>query len=94
MLIFGDRSELADPRERLAAIGEALAAIGPMPPGIARHAAIASALIDAGQLLQGVADADFDLYGGILPIKPQPDERESLDLRLPEEAIDLGAMQQ
>jgi hypothetical protein len=59
MLVFGDRSECADPREQLSAIADALRVLAGMPPGIARHSAIAATLIDSGRLLQGVADADF-----------------------------------
>ena len=63
MLVFGDRSERADPGERLAAIGASLRDIAEMRGGIARHAAIAAALIDSGCILQGLADADFQLVG-------------------------------
>src|SRR5438128_2337563 len=66
-----------------------------------RHRAIGLALLRAllhvgslVPLLLAFADADLDLHGGILPVKAQPDERESLDLCLPKEAIDLRAMQQ
>src|SRR4051794_2773875 len=34
-----------------------------MAPGIARHAKLTGVLIEAGQLLQGVADADFAVAG-------------------------------
>lgn len=63
MLVFGDRSERAGPRERLAEIGERLDAVATIPPGIARHAALASALIDAGSLHQAIADAAFEKEG-------------------------------
>src|SRR5437764_7085327 len=57
MLVYGDHREIAEPRERLGRIAEDLAAAAAMPPGIDRHAALVGALIDAGQLLQGVEDS-------------------------------------
>ena len=59
MLIYGDRSEPADPRGRLERIAGDLARIATMRHGLERHTRLVGALIDAGQLLQGVADADF-----------------------------------
>lgn len=59
MLVYGDWSEVADPAERLVALSEQLRAIGGMPDGINRHAALVRALIEAGQLLQGVADCGW-----------------------------------
>ena len=63
MLVFGDRSERADPRERLTRTRGELARIAAMPPGIARHAGIAAVLIETGRVLQGVADVQFDCDG-------------------------------
>jgi hypothetical protein len=57
MLVYGDHCEFLDPRERLGCLPERLATIAAMPAGIDRHAKLVGALIDAGQLLQGVADA-------------------------------------
>ena len=58
MLVYADHSERADPRERLDRIAAELAGVSAMPSGIERHAKLVGALIDAAQLLQGVADAD------------------------------------
>lgn len=58
MLVYGDHKQVADPRERLDRVAEQLARVGAMPPGIDRHARLVGALIEAGQLLQGVADAE------------------------------------
>jgi hypothetical protein len=58
VLVYGDRSESADPAERLNAIGEQIDRIRLMPPGLDRHSALVRALIEAGQLLQSVADAE------------------------------------
>lgn len=63
MLVYGDHSERADTQERLGAIEEELARIGRLPPGLARHSALAGVLIETGRLLQGIADADFVLAG-------------------------------
>jgi hypothetical protein len=59
MLVFGDRSHRANPRERLAAIASGLAEVADMSPGIARHSALTGTLIEGGRLLQGIADAEF-----------------------------------
>src|SRR5438270_8657577 len=56
MLVFGDHCESADPHEGLRRIAEQLAAIAAMPAGIERHAKLVGALIQAGQLQQGVED--------------------------------------
>jgi hypothetical protein len=63
VLVYGDRCATADPRERLQRIADRLAAVANRPPAISRHASLVGALIDAGQLLQGVADADFNAVG-------------------------------
>src|SRR5881275_2280694 len=57
MLVYGDHCVVAEPPERLGRIAEDLAAVAAMPPGIDRHAALVAALIDAGQLLQGIEDS-------------------------------------
>jgi len=56
VLVYGDHSESASPRERLDAVGETLAAVAAMPAGLERHSRLVGALVEAGQLLQGVAD--------------------------------------
>lgn len=58
MLVYGDHSEIVDPRERLQKIAEQLGAVTGMPAGLERHSELVHCLICAGQLLQGVADAD------------------------------------
>ena len=57
MLVYGDHSERADVRDWLEGLTGKLAAIALMRPGIDRHAALVGALVEAGQLLQGIADA-------------------------------------
>ena len=58
MLVYGDHSEFAAPAECLDRIAGQLSGIAGMPPGIERHAKLVGTLVEAGQLLQGVADAD------------------------------------
>ena len=57
MIVYGDHPRREDPRARLAALEAALRTIGPMPPGLERHAALVGTLIEAGELAQGLADA-------------------------------------
>jgi hypothetical protein len=56
MLVYGDHIETVDPRERLESIAAQLDAATAMA-GLERHAKLVGALIEAGQLLQGIADA-------------------------------------
>ncbi len=67
MLVYGDHCESADAGERLTSIAQQLAALAKMPRGIDRHARLVRALIESGQLLQGVADrgdatGELDLF--------------------------------
>ena len=57
MLVYGDHSQPADPRKRLSQLAERLALIAEMRAGLERHATLVASLVEAGQLLQGVADA-------------------------------------
>src|SRR4051812_45501092 len=59
MLVYGDQSRTENPRDINKRLGEALHRIGQMPAGVERHAALVAALIDAGELAQGLADAQF-----------------------------------
>jgi hypothetical protein len=59
MLVYGDRSEQVDPGALLATLGKELRKLAEAPPGLARHGRLLAALIEAGRLQQGVADADF-----------------------------------
>src|SRR5436305_15070012 len=56
MLVFGDHREIAEPRERWRRADEERARVASMPAGIDRHAKLVGALIEAGQLQQGVED--------------------------------------
>ncbi|WP_238192608.1 hypothetical protein [Methylobacterium frigidaeris] len=59
MLVYGDVRRQADSRDEVARLQEAVEAAGGLRPGLARHAALVGALIAAGELVQGVADAAF-----------------------------------
>ena len=69
MLVYGDALRRQDPRRMLESIRETLRGAGAMPAGIARHSALVAALIEAGELAQGLADAGFDERGedAVLP---------------------------
>jgi hypothetical protein len=59
MLVYGDRQEFADPRERALELNRELDRLEAMGPGIERHARLVAALDGCGRLLQGIADAEF-----------------------------------
>jgi hypothetical protein len=63
MLVYGDRSRLASTRAELDDIAQALRHAARMPPGIERHGELVSVFIAAGELAQGIADAEFDARG-------------------------------
>src|SRR5947209_11078346 len=63
MIVYGDHDEIADAGPRYGALCQAVARLAHMPPGIERHARLVGTLIDAGRLLQGVADWDFQKTG-------------------------------
>ncbi|TCZ59887.1 hypothetical protein [Roseicella aquatilis] len=58
MLVYGDWVRRADPREVLDGLARRIAALAALPAGIARHAVLAGLLIEAGELAQGIADAE------------------------------------
>ena len=59
MLVYGDTARTEDPRRKLVLLDASLCALSAMPPGIARHSALVAAMIEAGELAQGIADAAF-----------------------------------
>jgi hypothetical protein len=67
MLVYGDRQELTEPGRRIREVNRRLDVVEAMPPDISRHARLVAALVEAGQLLQGVADADFAEHGSDRP---------------------------
>jgi hypothetical protein len=67
VLVYGDHREVVDAGECLTEIAAQLQQADDAPPGIERHAKLVGALIDAGRLLQGVADrgdppGELDLF--------------------------------
>jgi hypothetical protein len=62
MLVFGDRAETVDPRERLDRLARGLAAAGAATDRAGRETQTA-ALVEAGMLAQGLADAEFAVDG-------------------------------
>ncbi len=81
MLVYGDAARVEDPRDRLAALAEALGRIPGMAAGIARHAALVAVLIDAGELAQGLADeAAFVAAAGRQDRCPSPAQAAAMAL--------------
>jgi hypothetical protein len=58
MIWFGERTRTVEVRAAVAALETALASAARAPPGPERHAELAAALIRAGALAQGIADAE------------------------------------
>lgn len=67
MLVYGDRPREVDPRDLLRAMSERLGGLDRVFPGIERHAQLVAVLIEAGELAQGLADAECDARGGDAP---------------------------
>jgi hypothetical protein len=63
MLVYGDRSRTESPREKVAGLRRSLELLGRMSPGIERHGELVATFIEAGELLQAIADAEFEARG-------------------------------
>src|SRR5689334_12562615 len=63
MLVYGDRSERADPRAVLQKLAARVSALRALDEGTDRHSELTSLLIEGGRLLQGLADQAFTLAG-------------------------------
>ena len=81
MLVYGDTVRTEDTRAMLARIIEGAERAGAMAPGIERHGALAAVFIEAGELVQGVADAEFAKQRRDTP-SPGQDAAMALLLRL------------
>jgi len=81
MIVYGDSARPADPRDRLRRLAEGLRAVAARPPGIRRHGALVARFIEAGELVQGLADAEFAARGEDAPSAAQQ-EGMALLLRL------------
>jgi hypothetical protein len=60
MLVYGDQDELAEPEALVARINRRIERIAAMQPGLERHASLSALLVEAGRLLQGIADEAFE----------------------------------
>jgi hypothetical protein len=63
MLVYGDAKRVEDPREKAAAIRVGLERLVTTRSRIERHAILAELLIEAGELEQGILDAQLAAYG-------------------------------
>jgi hypothetical protein len=63
MLVYGDAERTEATRDRIAALARDLAAVRLMAPGIVRHGALVAAFIAAAELVQGLADAEYERRG-------------------------------
>jgi hypothetical protein len=63
MLVYGDRTRAVSTSAVLGDVMRALSELDGMPSGIERHGALVAAFIEAAQLVQGIADAEFEARG-------------------------------
>lgn len=63
MLVYGDVSRTEPVAAKLERIAAALAGLPALPAGLQRHAGLAAAFIEAGELLQGIADHEAERAG-------------------------------
>ncbi len=64
MQVFGDATHSEPVARKLGRLRRLLDAAQAAPPGIGRHGDLVCALIEAGELAQGIADAQFHANGG------------------------------
>ncbi|TPO10792.1 hypothetical protein FJ980_07500 [Mesorhizobium sp. B1-1-5] len=63
MIVFGDHKRTRSAQQLREAALVAAAAIGDLPAGIERHAAVVDLFVGASELMQGLADAEFETRG-------------------------------
>jgi len=63
MLVYGDPAHTLHPRVELSDLKRRIDRLDDQPSGLLRHAALAALFIDAAELAQGLADAEFDVAG-------------------------------
>lgn len=56
MLVFGDQVRVVEPRTAVRELEARLRALDGLSPGLARHAALVGAFVEAGELVQGLTD--------------------------------------
>jgi len=61
MLVYGDRTHRQETREKLQLLEDTLQALATKQPGIERHGELVAAFIEAGELAQAIADAEFSV---------------------------------
>ena len=67
MLVYGDAKRIDDPREKAAAILAGLERLVSTRPRVERHAILADLLVEAGELEQGILDAQLAASGDERP---------------------------
>lgn len=67
MWVYGDRSRTMKPRQALRALTATLREVEGGPAGPGRHDRLTSAFLQAGELAQGIADAEFGARGEDTP---------------------------
>ncbi|RVD60177.1 hypothetical protein EN828_09750 [Mesorhizobium sp. M2D.F.Ca.ET.185.01.1.1] len=63
MIVFGDHKRTHSAEQLREAVLAAARAIGDLPAGLERHAAVVDLFVTASELLQGLADEEFDTAG-------------------------------
>lgn len=63
MIVFGDRARSETTADKLDAIRAITKMVAQTPAGVARHDLLVAALIEAGELAQGVSDAEMQATG-------------------------------
>jgi hypothetical protein len=63
VIFYGKRATQEESCALIEAFQSRLHAVSAMQPGLDRHTALVAALLAAGELAQGVADADFERFG-------------------------------
>ena len=84
MLVYGDAKRVESPAEKAAGIRTALARLKDLPRRIDRHALVASCLMEAGELEQGLLDHQLRLQG-----REQPGELAEAAARLTRAVAEL-----
>lgn len=82
MLVYGDAVRRVEPQVELEHLSALLERLRALPPGLGRHSALVGALILAGELAQGLADAAFKRNGRLDMEDPSSAASMALLLRL------------
>jgi hypothetical protein len=82
MLVYGDVTRRESVARKLERLHGLLADARASPPGIGRHSALVDALIEAGELAQGLADARFDAAGQRDAPSPEVDAAMALTMAI------------